>query len=163
MLLTTHDLYDLHTVFVGIRNTPDTKETYAVIVRLMDLFAKWDFAPQADGNIIRRTLRPAPELDRERYHWVDTDNVYAYRGKIFKPDHPVYDIFQTAFDRLFNRMKAEDYDNVALLADAFHNIPLILCEKEGKGYRRRLEQELTGARRLYGADFLRDELKTFPR
>ncbi len=169
MLLTTHDLYDLHAVFVNIRNAPDTKETYAVIVRLKDLFDKWDFDPQVGGNIIRRTLRPATELDRERYYWVDTDNVYAYPGKIFMPDHPVYSIFRTAFESLFQNMKGEHYDNVALLADAFHNIPLILCEKEGKGYRRRLEQELTGALRLYGASspvgarFLRDELKRFPK
>ncbi len=169
MLLTTHDLYDLHAVFVNIRHAPDTKETYAVIVRLKALFDNWDFDPQADGNIIRRTLRPAAELDRERYHWVDTDNVYAYTGKIFKPEHPVYSIFRTAFESLFQNMKGMHDDNVALLADAFHNVPLILCEKEGKGYRRRLEKELTAALRLYGSSslfgtsFLGDLLKSFPR
>ena len=168
MLLTTQDLYDLHAVFIHIRNDPDTMETYAVIIRLMDLFNKWDFDTCADGNIIRRTLRSAQELDRERYYWVDTDNVYAHQGRIFKPDHPVYEIFRIAFDRLFQNLKGQRYENVAKLADAFHNVPMILSEKEGKGSRRHLEQELSWALRFFGRGLsgksdLGEVLKKFPR
>ena len=163
MLLTTHDLYDLHAVFLHIRRSPDTMETYAVTVRLWDLFKTSDFDPQADGNTVRRALRPAPELDRERYFWVDTDNAYAYCGKIFRPEHPIYALFRAAFGAIFGRLKAGDTQAVALLADALHNIPLILCEPETKGCRRRIERELTEARGLMGADFLREELRGLPR
>ena len=168
MLLTTHDLYDLHAVFIHIRHAPDTKETYAVIIRLKDLFDKWDFEACADGNSIRRALRPAQELDRERYFWVDTDNVYAHQGRIFKQDHPIYGILRIAFDSLFQGVKRQRYDHVTMLADAFHNVPMILSEKEGKGCRRRLEQELSEALRFFGSDSffgknLGEELKKFPK
>lgn len=162
MILTQHDLYDLHAVFVTIRNNPNTRDTYAVIVRLKDLFDKWDHDACFEGNVIRKTLRPAPELDRERYYWVDTDNVYAYHGRLFKPDHPVYPMLRQAFDMLFQLMRAGDSERVSLLADGFHNIPLILCEKNTH-IRRRVEQELTSVRRMLGAQFLREELKNLPR
>ena len=163
MLLTSHDLYDLHTVFVHIRNAPDSKESYAVTVRLLDLFTKWDFDPMIGGNIIRRALRPASELDRERWYWLDTDNVYAYPGRIFNPDHPIYPMLRAAFEAIFSRLKAEDFENAGMVADAFHNIPLILAQHDTRGCRRRVAGELTRARKLYGRAFLREELERLPR
>lgn len=163
MLLTTHDLYDLHTVFIQIRHAPDSRESYAVTVRLLDLFFHWDFEPTVGGNTVRRALRPAPELDRERWYWLDTDNVYACHGRIFKSDHPIYPMLRTAFEAIFSRLKAGDFENAGMVADAFHNIPLILAVPETRGCRRRIAGELTRARKLYGREFLREELGRLPR
>lgn len=100
MLLTTHDLYDLHTVFVHIRHAPD---------------------------------------------------------------HPIYPMLRAAFEAIFSRLKAGDFENAGTVADAFHNIPLILAVPETRGCRRRIAGELTRARKLYGREFLREELERLPR
>jgi hypothetical protein len=72
-------------------------------------------------------------------------------------------MLRAAFEAIFSRLKAGDLENAEMVADAFHNIPLIFAQPETRGCRRRIAGELTQARKLYGRAFLREELERLPR
>ena len=83
MLLNNYDLYDLHAVFVLIRAYPADKANALAVDAVTEIVD----APQAQfgsTNAIRSRLGNIPELDREKWFFVDTQNVYTWMPPILK-------------------------------------------------------------------------------
>ena len=133
MFLTNYDLYDLYAVFVLIRAYPtDRANTLAVdaVKEILD-------APQAQfgsANAIRSRLGNIPELDREKWFFIDTPNVYTWMPPILK-DEKSYSILSACLEEMQKAMRSGNTDRIYDLADALHNIPLILAEGKKDQFR----------------------------
>ena len=91
-------------------------------------------APQGQfghTNAIRSCLGNIPELDREKWFFVDTPNVYTYMPPVMK-DETSYAILSACLEEMQEVMRLGDTDRICDLADALHNIPLILAGGKGK-------------------------------
>ena len=84
MLLTNHDLHDLHAVFVILRAHPSGHGNEAAIKAVKEIID----APQTDNtvppNILRSGLSAISSLDRDVWYFIDTQNLYTYGTSVIK-------------------------------------------------------------------------------
>ena len=88
MFFTNYDLYDLYAVFVLIRAYPDDKANALAVDAVKEVVD----APQGQfgrTNAIRSRLGNIPELDREKWFFIDTQNVYTYMPPILKEERSI--------------------------------------------------------------------------
>ena len=126
MLLNNYDLYDIYAVFVLIRAYPEDKTNALAVAAVREVVD----APQGQfgrTNAIRARLGNIPELDREKWFFIDTQNVYTYMPPILKEER-AYALLSACLAEMQEVMRLGDTDRIYDLADALHNIPLILAE-----------------------------------
>jgi len=77
MYMSVYELYDIHSIIVHFRAYPDDakiKDIAKAVKRLLD-------EPCEDGggfNNVRRAISGIEGVDRERWYWAFTENVYTY-------------------------------------------------------------------------------------
>ena len=157
MLLLNYDFYDIHAVLIRIRHDPADRCDIEIVRRIRQLID----APQ-EGNVIpsnpvRRALSQIEGLDRERFAWVFTENVYTYGVAVIKDDR-TYAILSRALEELLDLLESGDTARAAELADALHNVPIILTQRDRKTAKR-IAAELSSYRKERDRDFLKDILK----
>ena len=126
MLLNNYDLYDLYAVFVLIRAYPEDKANALAVAAVREVVD----APQGQfgrTSAIRSRLGNIPELDREKWFFVDTQNVYTYMPPILR-DEGAYAILSACLTEMQEAMATGNTNRVYDLADAIHNIPIILTK-----------------------------------
>ena len=151
-MLIFYDLYDLYAVFVNVRSDPGNPMN-ADIVKAVSGVLK-DRNSKGVCNAFRAALRPLGDLG-EPYRFVSVDNVYTYFPGILKnPVH--YDLLAAACDELANVIESGNVERVEDLADALHNIPILMTDPKVKNFSKRI--------RKYDLKFYRDKWdKTFLR
>ena len=80
-----------------------------------------------ESNIIRRSIAEIENLDIELLAWIKTNNIYTYGQKVIK-EETAYHILSAGFAELLVCLKDENYKRFEDLADALHNVPIILSE-----------------------------------
>ena len=133
MLLTNYDLYDLYAVFLLIRAYPSDQANALAVAAVKEIVD----APQGQlgrTNAIRTCLGNIPELDREKWFFIDTPNVYTWMPPILK-DEKSYAILSACLEEMQKAMRSGNTDRIYDLADALHNIPLILAEGKKDQFR----------------------------
>ena len=156
MLLTNYDLYDIYAVFVLIRAYPADKANALAVVAVKEIVD----APQAqfgNTNAIRSRLGNIPELDRKKWFFIDAENVYTYMPPILK-DEKSYAILSACLAEMQEAMTIGDADRIYDLADALHNIPLILAEGKKDQFRVIKQMISYVYRSKWNKDFLRELL-----
>ena len=126
MFLTNYDLYDLYAVFVLIRAYPSDQANALAVDAVKEVLD----APRAQfgsTNAIRSRLGHISELDREKWFFVDTQNVYTYMPPILR-DEGAYAILSACLTEMQEAMATGNTNRVYDLADAIHNIPIILTK-----------------------------------
>ena len=153
MFLTNYDLYDIYAVFVLIRAYPEDKANALAVAAVREVVD----APQGQlgrTNAIRSRLGNIPELDREKWFFIDTPNVYTWMPPILK-DEKSYASLSACLEEMQKAMRAGNTDRIYDLADALHNIPLILAEGK-KDQLRVIKQMISYVYRpKWNKDFLR--------
>ncbi len=141
MLLTNQDFHDLHAVFVLLRAYP-AEETNEIAVRAIQEIID---TPQKDNciapNLIRNQLSSISVLDREKWYFIDTPNVYTWGTAIVK-DERAYAILSVCLDEMLLAMQEGNQDRITDLADALHNVPIILAAG-GKTMLRDVKREIS--------------------
>ena len=133
MFLTNYDLYDLYAVFLLIRAYPADKANALAVAAVKEIVD----APQGQlgrTNAIRSCLGNIPELDREKWYFAGTENVYTYVPSVLK-DEKSYAILSACLEEMQKAMRSGNTDRIYDLADALHNIPLILAEGKKDQFR----------------------------
>ncbi len=142
MLLTNHDLHDLHAVFVILRAHPSDPGSKAAVKAVKEIID----APQADNtvppNIIRSGLSAISSLDRDIWYFIDTQNVYTYGTSVIIKDDRAYAILSACLAEMLTALAEKDPERVSDLADALHNIPIILSEGK-KNSPRAVKRDIT--------------------
>ena len=153
MFFTNYDLYDLYAVFVLIRAYPDDKANALAVDAVKEVVD----APQGQfghTNAIRSRLGNIPELDREKWFFIDTQNVYTYMPPILKEER-AYALLSACLAEMQEAVTVGNPDRIYDLADALHNIPLILA-KEKKDQFRVIKQMISYVYRpKWNKDFLK--------
>jgi hypothetical protein len=140
MLLNNYDLYDLYAVFVLIRAYPSDQANALAVDAVKEVLD----APQAQfgsTNAIRSRLGHISQLDREKWFFVDTQNVYTYMPPFLK-DEKSYAILSACLAEMQEAMTMGNTERIYDLADAIHNIPIILT-KGGHSARADITREIS--------------------
>ena len=155
MLLTNYDFYDIYSILIAIRFKPKNECNAEIVRSVIDIFSSPQRGNDVDSNIVRKKIRVIEGLDRDLFKFAFVDNVYTYGIRFIKDDYP-YSFLKKAFYKLLKCMNDGDYNQVSMLADALHNVPVFLsdgCENLKKA----LRIQFSDYDKKYGTD-LREEL-----
>lgn len=154
MLLLNYDFHDIHYILAMLRAYPKLPYNRQVIQAVIRVLR----APQTDNTVdtnrIRKELREVDALDREGFRFAYVDNCYTYGEKII--DDPFgYTLLEKAFLKLSEYAVKEAYEKLEDLADALHNIPIILAE-DSKHFKRSARIEFSRYNRKYKTNLLKE-------
>ena len=154
MYLTPYDLHDIYAVLLLIRANPADKDNALAVDAVKEIVD----APQAQlgsPNAIRSRLGNIPELDREKWFFIDVENVYTWMPPTLKDDK-AYAILSACLGEMVEALNTGDQTRIYDLADAIHNIPIILAEGK-KDMLRAVKREISY---VYRSKWNRDFLKS---
>ena len=161
MLLTNYDLHDLLAVFVILRAHPSNPGSEVAVKAIKEIID----APQADNtvppNVIRSKLSSIPSLDGDIWYFIDTQNLYTYGTAVIK-DEQTYAILSACLAEMLTALAEGSPERVSDLADALHNVPIILAEgkrNRPRAVKRDITREISYCyRSRWNKDFLKDLL-----
>ena len=157
MLLLNYDFYDIYAVLLSFRNDPSNTFNKQIAKSIKSLLE----SPQIDNiiepNIIRRSLAEIKNLDIERLAWIKTNNVYTHGQKVIR-EEIAYHILSVGFAELLVCLKDKNYKRFEALADALHNIPIILVENP-QNYSKQIKTEISIYRKTWNNSFLIDIIR----
>ena len=157
MYLTPYDLYDIYAVLLLIRAYPADEANASAVSAVKEVI---DAPPTqfSRANAIRIRLGNISELDREKWFFIDTQNVYTWMPPVIR-DERVYAILSACMAEMLEAVTLGETERIYDLADALHNIPIILAEGEkGKlrAVKRDIKREISYVYRpKWNKDFLR--------
>lgn len=154
MLMKNFDFYDIYAVLIQFRFAPSYKHNRIIAVKIKELFDATQKDNTIEANIIRSSLASIQDIDRERYGWAFTNNVYTYGHKTIKEEMP-YKLLSAGFSELIRCLDEHNEEKFRDLADALHNIPIILTE-EKKNFKKTLKTEISFYRQKWHKNFLKD-------
>ena len=125
-MLTIFDLYDLHQIFINIRNHADNVFNLEVVKCVMKIIKSKN--SKGELNSFRVALRSIEHLD-EAYSFIWVSNYYTYIPYFIKDDF-VYDILLESCNEFLNVIHLGDIERVADLADSLHNLPILLADHQ---------------------------------
>ena len=157
MLLLNYDFYDIYAVLLSFRNDPSNAFNEKIAKTIKALLE----SPQVDNiiesNIIRRSIAEIENLDIELLAWIKTNNVYTYGQKVIK-EKIAYHILFEGFSELLLCLQDENYKRFEALADALHNVPIILSEKP-KNFSKLIKTEISTYRKMWNNAFLKEIIR----
>ncbi len=154
MLMLNFDFYDIHAVLVAFRANPRSVQNTMITKAVISLIE----APQSDaiidGNVIRGVLAELEDIDQDSYRLVYTRNVYTHGHRIIK-EALAYQIMAVSFSELLKCLNNENFDKFQDLADALHNVPVILADKT-KNTKLLIKKEISWYRKKWDKSFLKE-------
>ena len=157
MLMKNFDFYDIYAVLIEFRFAPSYKHNRVIAGKIKGLLDAVQKNNTVEANIIRSSLATTPDIDRERYGWAFTNNVYTYGHKIIKEELP-YKLLSAGFTELIKCLDEDNEEKFRDLADALHNIPIILAEGT-KNFRKSIKTEISAYRQKWNKNFLKDVIR----
>ena len=154
MLMRNFDFYDIYAVLIELRFAPSYKHNRVIAGKIKGLLDTVQKDNTIEANIIRSSLASVQDIDRERYGWVFTNNIYTYGHKIIKEGLP-YKLLSAGFSELIKCLDEDNEEKFRDLADALHNIPIILTD-ENKNLRKSIKTEISAYRQKWNKNFLKD-------
>ena len=153
MYLTPYDLHDIYAVFLLIRACPTDDDNALAIATIKELVDA-ERGGFSRANAVRVCLGRIPDLDREKWFFIDTMNVYTWMPPVIR-DETVYAILSACLAEMLTALRIGDRERIYDLADAIHNIPVILAE--GKNDKlRAIKREISYCYRpKWNRDFLK--------
>lgn len=153
MLLTNYDFYDLYAYIVNFRNFPEKFKNYLIPTEQIVSYINAPIKNNLEDNKIRKIIRPFYNSE-DSMLWVTVDNIYTANLCIIKRIS-YYSVLSAIFEEMLRVYENEQ--QLVLLCDAVHNIPLILADEEKP--EKAIKIMMKEYREKYNCDFLVDELK----
>ena len=120
-----YDLYDLSAVYIAIRHDPEYKNNLIILKEILDLLENRE--KSSEVNQLRTALSGIEGIDKNKYYFVDTQNVYTYFPSFLKNDE-VYNVLIGATKALMVIVMENKKQQIIDLADALHNLPIYIVE-----------------------------------
>ena len=154
MLMLNFDFYDMYAVLVAFRANPRCVQNTAITKSVISAIE----TPQKDNTIednsIRKALAGLEDIDQNFYRWIHTKNIYTYGHRIIK-DALAYQIMTVSFSELLRCLNNGNFDQFQDLADALHNVPIILADKT-RNTKRLIKKEISWYRKKWDKSFLKE-------
>ena len=157
MLLLNYDFYDIYAVLISFRNDPSNTFNEKIAKTIKALLESPQVDNSIESNIIRRSIAEIENLDIELLAWIKTNNIYTYGQKVIK-EETAYHILSAGFAELLVCLKDENYKRFEDLADALHNVPIILSESP-RNCLKRIKIEISTYRKEWNNSFLKDIIR----
>ena len=157
MLLLNYDFYDIYAVLISFRNDPSNTFNEKIAKTIKALLESPQVDNLIESNIIRRSIAEIENLDIELLAWIKTNNIYTYGQKVIK-EETAYHILSAGFAELLVCLKDENYKRFEDLADALHNVPIILSEKP-KNLSKLIKTEISTYRKMWNNAFLKEIIR----
>ncbi len=154
MLLSNYDFHDIHATLVLLRSKPEKEYNVQVIKSVQQILSYPEVDNTIDDNIIRKKLRTIETLDTECFSWVYVDNIYTYGLKVIK-DNFCYSFLEKGFSKLLECAINQDYNQLKVLSDALHNIPIFFTE-ECTNFKKAVKIEFFQYNSIYKTDLLKE-------
>lgn len=157
MLLLNYDFYDIYAVLLFFRNDPSNTLNSKIAKKIQSLLESPQVDNVIESNIIRRSIAEIENLDIDQLAWIKTNNIYTYGQKVIK-EETAYHILSAGFAELLVCLKDENYKQFEALADALHNVPIILSEKP-KNLPKLIKTEISTYRKMWNNAFLKEIIR----
>lgn len=159
-MLSVYDLYDLHTLFVCIRSSPDDALNYNVIGKIINVLDNRYI--NNESNQFRVALQSIDQIStRDLYSFVFTKNKYCYYPLPFLDNERIYKVLINSCKELQNIMVEKDINKIYDLADCLHNLPIYVVESRYSIPNTYWKNEIKYYRKKWNKDFLLNEEKLF--
>ena len=124
-MLNIFDLHDLYLIFTNIRNEPALTLNRNVLNGVLHVLRERN---GSDGmNQFRTELQKINLRDRPEYSFISTLNDYSYIPFLIK-DEVIYDLLEECCRALWGAVSESNAQKIGDLADALHNLPILLAE-----------------------------------
>lgn len=154
MLLLNYDFYDVHSILTTLRAKPEKEYNIQIIKSVLQILSKPQIDSSIDDNVIRKQLRSINSLDKDCFRWVYVDNIYTYGVKVIK-NESYYSFLEKGFLKLLECATNEDYNQLEILADALHNIPIFFAE-ESKSFKKAVKVQFAKYNNIYKTNLLKE-------
>lgn len=157
-MICMYDLYDLYSVFVGIRSSTKHEINRLILSNIIHVLKH--SGEVAGFNQIRIAIQPALQMDSEKiYGFASTENEYTYIPLHFLKDPNIYQLLIESCEQLLLAINEGDSEKIYDLADCLHNLPIMLVENNYSVPNRFWKNEIKAYRRKWDKDFLMKEEK----
>jgi len=151
-MLNIYDLYDLHSIFVGIRFRPDYELNSLIVSKVIDVLNSRHINNEC--NQLRKAIRSIAHLDYSLYGFSLTDNVYTYLPSFLK-DEKAYTLLDECCEYLLKVINDGNKEKIIDLADCLHNMPIMIAENKYVVPMHYMKNEVSHYRKKWNSDFLR--------
>jgi hypothetical protein len=157
MFFDVYELYDLHWIFVLIRNFPEYELNKEIISRVVDVLKVK--SNTRNSNEIRTALSSIPNLDEEKYKFVFVQNVYTYHPTGFIKNQYVIKTLIKCCINLLKVIEEGNQEKIRDLADCLHNLPTLITHNNITIPKNIWKNEVRWYRKKWDKDFLKEEEK----
>ena len=157
-MISIYDLYDLHSILVGIRFAPQSRINKAVVSKAIEVLENRH--KNNDFNQFRKAIHSIALLDDNKlYDWAEVENRYCYMPLPFLKDEKIYNILIKSLECLSNELDQKKDEKIYDLADCLHNLPIVLTENHYTIPKSFWKNEIASYRLKWDQSFLLDEQK----
>lgn len=151
-MLSIYDLYDLSAIYKNIRAFPEYELNRSILEKVLEvLHQKNNYHTY---NIFRIALLTIPNIDLEKYYFIETNNTYTYFPTLLKNEHVIavlYKSTQLLLDAIDKKERA------CFLSDCFHNLPIEMAQNNMAIPSSYWNGEIKSIRSNYNNLFLKEE------
>ncbi len=123
-MLSIFDLFDLHAVFVNIRNDPNNTQNQKIVEAV--LFSVND-TDCISGNSLRKAIGSACTDLPQEYAFVYAENNYPFIPFLLKNENK-RNLLSFCASYLLQVIKEKNAERISDTADAMHNLPMLLLD-----------------------------------
>lgn len=152
-MLNFFDLYDLHAIFLNVRNNESDVLNEKIISKTLQVLK--DRNCSFEINQFRIALKSLALSEHQEYSFVFVNNVYPYIPYLIK-EEKIYKLLEIGCEELLRNISNKNYDQVRELADTLHNLPLVLAEHRLSIPQTFWKYEVKYYRKKWDASFLRE-------
>ncbi len=128
-MLNFYELYDLHSIFVGIRSSPSNAINNEVLLCVINVLKNRH--NNHEQNQFRVALQPISTRDTEElYNFSLVENKYCYFPLSFLKNEKIYLVLIKVCEKLLEAVNEKNTEKIYDLADCLHNLPIFITENK---------------------------------
>lgn len=153
-MLCQYDFYDLYAVLTNIRSDIQYNYNTNILNALIDVI---EYDGHMEDNLIRKTISAISGLDKEKWFFINHNNLYVYHKRINQSY--VYDLLYSMCTSLREVLIDRNFEMAYDIVDCIHDFPLIMVEKDLRTFKNIFRNRVKFYRKRWDNNFLIKEEK----
>lgn len=157
-MLNFYELYDLYSIFIEIRFSPDNAINSEVLLRVINILKNADNSDEP--NQFRKAIQPICAYDEKKlFEFSLVENKYCYFPLPALKDRNIYLVLIKACEKLLDAVNEKNVEKIYDLSDCLHNLPIFISENKYTIPKEYWENEVRYYREKWDRSFLVEEQK----